>query len=63
MTDEINNGLENIEPPKHGEPSNDESGTIYRPPSLTYVGNVHALLAGTGPSPTSDGNKGSISRT
>ena len=54
-----NDGLES---PPSGQPSEPAPRAAYQPPTLTYVGNVHALLAGTGLSPTSDGNKGSLSR-
>jgi len=46
-----------------GQPAGGAPDATYQPPTLVYVGNVHALLAGTGPSPTSDGNKNSNSRT
>jgi hypothetical protein len=47
--------------PKDPESAAEVPGVHYQSPRLTYVGNVHSLLAGAGPSPTPDTNKGSIS--
>ncbi|HEY4186785.1 MAG TPA: hypothetical protein VGP07_17030 [Polyangia bacterium] len=35
-------------------------GPVYEAPVLVPLGNVHALLASTGTSPTSDGGKGGM---
>jgi len=35
----------------------------YAPPRLTYVGNVHSLLAGQGSIPVPDTHRGSINKS
>lgn len=60
MAIETKDGTTHQEPLKDGEPAAHGTRTGYQPPKLVYVGNVHSLLAGGGPSPTNDGLKGTV---
>ena len=60
MTGETKENVAAPKDPPDGRPAGGAEDEAYQPPKLTYVGNVHALLAGTGMSPTTDGVKGTM---
>jgi hypothetical protein len=58
MTRETDDNVTGPEAPADGAPA----GDVYQPPRLIYVGNVHALLAGSAISGTPDGPRASMNR-
>jgi len=61
MATETEHGTKGQQPPADAKSAAEPPRVDYQSPSLVYVGNVHSLLAGAGPSPTPDTSKGSTS--
>lgn len=49
-------------PANEGLAPSGSSDDVYQTPTLVLLGNVHTILAGSGPSPHSDTQRGSTSR-